>query len=65
MYHIVSKNIITDEKKTVLFGIADESGIVCSFTENAEEAERFAALCNENGVERNQIFDVVEDFFYS
>ncbi len=65
MYRLISENIRTSENETVLFGIADETGVICTFAENAEDAERFAVLCNENAVERNQVADVIEDLFYS
>lgn len=55
---------IEDCIKTV-YGIADESGMIITFTSDFQTAERFALLLNELSVERCHVAEIAEDMFYS
>lgn len=65
MYKAEKEQIeIEDSAKTVC-GIADENGMIITFTSDFETAENFAALLNELSVERCHVAEIAEDMFYS
>lgn len=65
MYQIVSEYVECDDYSKKIYGIRSETGFRLLFTDSESEAADFAALCNENSVEENQVFDIAEDLFYS
>ncbi|MBQ4604463.1 MAG: hypothetical protein IJB16_07655 [Clostridia bacterium] len=50
--------------KTVC-GIADENGMIITFTSDFETAEEFARLLNKLSVEICHVTEIAEDMFYS
>lgn len=64
MYRTVSKTALIENKTVKLFGIAQENEIICLFSEDKDKADYFTRICNENGVERNHILDLIEDMYY-
>lgn len=61
----IAEEIVTlNDRLLKLYGIKWSNGAVC-FTENIREAENLLVFLIENEVEENQIFDVIEDLFYT
>lgn len=65
LYKMQCKEIEAEGETRTLYGVSDDSGFFCEFTEDAEAAQRTVDLLNENQVERCQVYDVIEDLFYS
>lgn len=65
MYRIAKEIITYEDSEEETFGISDDKGLLITFTEDPDDAQRFVRLCNENEVEENHIADLIEDLFYS
>lgn len=65
MYKAETEQIETEDSVKTVCGIADESGMIITFTSDFEAAERFALLLNELSVERCHVAEIAEDMFYS
>ena len=65
MYRAEQKEISTEDGIISVWGIADDNGFILDFTTDKNTAESFAAVLNENRVERIHIAEIIEDMFYS
>lgn len=65
MYRIAKEIITYEDSEEETFGISDDKGLLITFTEDPDDAQRSVRLCNENEVEENHIADLIEDLFYS
>ncbi len=61
---IAEEFIVENNRAVKLYGIKWSAGTVC-FTDDLKEAENLLEFIIENEVEENQIFDVIEDLFYT
>ena len=61
MYHTEKERSNGD----FLYGIADENGLIISFTPDFNAAENLVTLLNGLEVERCHVIEIVEDLFYS
>lgn len=64
MYYLTETCKRIEDKKTVLFGVADESRDYGDFTEDLAQAEHFIDLLNSQKVESVHVADIIEDLFY-
>lgn len=65
MYKAEQKEISAEGESITVWGVSDENGFILDFTTDYQEAERFAAVLNENAVEKQHIAEIAEDMFYS
>lgn len=65
MYRAEKEQTEIEECSATVCGIADENGMIISFTSDFEIAEEFARLLNELSVESCHVAEIAEDMFYT
>lgn len=65
MYFVTKRTIVIENETVVQFGISDGIYEFPCLSSEKEEAEKLAALLNENGVEAIHVRDIIEDMFYT
>lgn len=65
LYKMQCKEIEIEGETRTLYGVSDENGFFCEFTENIAAAQKAVEFLNDNLVESCHICDVIEDLFYS
>lgn len=64
MYKLTAIEKIIEDQPHRIYAVEKSGNIICDFTTEKETAEKIIELLNENKVESNQVFDVIEDLIY-
>ena len=65
MYKAEQKEIPSEDSIMSVWGISDDNGFILDFTTDKYIAEEFAEFLNRNGVERQHVPEIIEDYYYS